>query len=79
MVFILLKNLEARYTVSGTNSCTKLRYTSSFCGDGEQASNLGLYGLTYAFAVGVVECFQLYNIGVSHNPHDLEFTVLQPG
>lgn len=31
---------------------------------------------SYAFAVGVVECLQLHNIGVSNNTHDLQLPVL---
>lgn len=32
---------------------------------------------TYPFPAGVVESFQLYDIRMAHNPHDLQFTVLQ--
>ncbi len=34
--------------------------------------------MTYALAVGVVERLQLHDVGVSHDPHDLEFAVLEP-
>jgi hypothetical protein len=33
--------------------------------------------MTYAIAVGVVESFQLDDVGVSHDAHDLEFSVLR--
>ena len=32
---------------------------------------------TYALAVGVVERLQLHNVGVAHDPHDLQFAVLE--
>ena len=38
---------------------------------------MGGRGETYALAVGVVKGLQLHNVGVSHNSHDLELSVLQ--
>lgn len=32
--------------------------------------------VTYPLAIGVIEGLQLHNVGVPHNPHDLQFTVL---
>lgn len=36
-------------------------------------------GETYPVTVGVVEGLQFDNVRVSHNPHDLQFTVLMMG
>jgi hypothetical protein len=30
----------------------------------------------YPFAVRIVESLQLDNVGMAHNPHDLQFTIL---
>lgn len=77
MVFILLKNRDARYTVSGTNSSTRLRNTSSFC------SHVSLFRVaavsarsTHPIAIRVVEGFQLDDIGVPNNTHNLKLAVL---
>lgn len=36
-----------------------------------------MHGETYPLSVRVVESFQLNDVGVSDNPHDLQFAVLQ--
>jgi hypothetical protein len=33
--------------------------------------------ITYTFAIGIIESFQLNNVGVADNAHDLELTVLE--
>lgn len=35
------------------------------------------YLRTYALAIRVVKGLELHDVGVSHDPHDLQLTVLQ--
>lgn len=33
--------------------------------------------MTYPVAIGVVECLEFDDVGMAHDPHDLQLTVLQ--
>ena len=78
VVFILLKYREARYTVSGTYSRTRFRYTSSFLFNCKVSAVQARRGRgTYSLSIGVVECLQFDDVGMTDDPHDLKFTVLR--
>ena len=36
------------------------------------------YFLAYTLSIRVVECFEFYNVGVTDDAHDLQFTILLP-
>ena len=60
------------YTVSGTYSNTKLRYTSYGCrNDGKDANPQQTKPATYFIAIGVEAVLHFNNVRVSQLPHDL--------